>query len=125
MQATRQRDTQCEVDLRSAVYRRGLRYRIDWQVPGTRRRADIAFPSLKIAVMVDGCFWHACPVHATWPKNNAVWWRKKILANKERDRDTDERLKRDGWKVLRFWEHEDPSNAAKKVLAAVKSRQDR
>jgi DNA mismatch endonuclease, patch repair protein len=94
-------------------------------VPGTRRRADVVFPSLKIAVMVDGCFWHACPIHATWPKNNAAWWREKILANKERDRNTDERLQREGWKVLRFWEHEDPSKAAKKVLALVKARRDR
>ena len=121
MQATLQRDTACEIDLRSALHRLGLRYRIDWQVPGTRRRADVAFPSLKIAVMVDGCFWHACPMHATWPKSNAVWWREKILGNQKRDRDTDTRLEREGWRVLRFWEHEDPLSAAKRVQAVVKS----
>ena len=93
MQATRQRDTPCEIDLRSALRRLGLRYRVDWQLPGTRRRADVAFPRLKVAIMVDGCFWHACPVHATWPKKNALWWREKILANQKRDRDTDSRLK--------------------------------
>lgn len=121
MQATRRRDTRCEIELRSAIHRLGLRYRVDWQVPGTRRRADVAFPSLKIAVLVDGCFWHACPIHATWPKSNAVWWRRKILANERRDRDTDARLEREGWKVLRFWEHEDPGKAANKVLAVVKT----
>jgi DNA mismatch endonuclease, patch repair protein len=119
MQATRQRDTSCEIDLRSALWRLGLRYRVDWQLPGTRRRADVAFPLLKVAVMVDGCFWHACPVHATWPKKNAVWWREKILANQKRDRDTDSRLKAQGWTVLRFWEHEHSANTATKVLAIV------
>ena len=125
MQATRQRDTPCEIGLRSALRRLGLRYRVDWQLPGTRRRADVAFPRLKVAIMVDGCFWHACPVHATWPKKNALWWREKILANQRRDRDTDSRLKAQGWKVLRFWEHEHSSNAAKKVLSVVTTRRSR
>jgi DNA mismatch endonuclease (patch repair protein) len=125
MQATRQRDTPCEIDLRSALRKLGLHYRVDWQLPGTRRRADVAFPRLKVAVMVDGCFWHACPVHATWPKKNALWWREKILANQKRDRDTDSQLEAQGWRVLRFWEHERPSNAARKVLAAVTTRRGR
>jgi DNA mismatch endonuclease (patch repair protein) len=122
MQMTRRRDTTCEIALRSALHRLGLRYRVDWQLPGTRRRADIAFPRLKVAVMVDGCFWHACPIHGTWPKNNASWWRNKILTNQERDRDTDSRLEAQGWAVLRFWEHDDWSTAAKRVLAMVRSR---
>jgi DNA mismatch endonuclease, patch repair protein len=125
MQATRQRDTPCEIDLRSALRKLGLRYRVDWQLPGTRRRADVAFPRLRVAVMVDGCFWHACPVHATWPKKNALWWREKILANQKRDRDTDSQLEAQGWKVLRFWEHERSSNAARKVLAVVTTRRGR
>lgn len=122
MQTTPQRDTPCEIALRSAVHALGLRYRIDWPLPTTRRRADMAFPRLKIAVMVDGCFWHACPIHATWPKNNAAWWREKIMGNQARDRDTQARLRRQGWRVLRFWEHDDPSKAARKVLAVVERR---
>jgi DNA mismatch endonuclease (patch repair protein) len=117
MQATPQRDTPCEIALRSAVHRLGLRYRVDWPLPGTRRRADLVFPRLKIAVMVDGCFWHGCPVHGTWPKANAAWWRAKILRNVARDRDTDAKLKATGWKVLRFWEHEDPASAARRVAS--------
>jgi len=69
--------------------------------------------------MVDGCFWHACPVHATWPKANAAWWREKILGNVKRDRDTDARLTAAGWLVLRFWEHEETEEAAKAVYRIV------
>jgi len=122
MQATPRRDTPCELAVRSAVHSLGLRYRVDWQLPGTRRRADLAFPRLKIAVMIDGCFWHGCPKHGTWPKANADWWREKILENVRRDRDTDWKLAGVGWKVLRFWEHEDPVAAAYAVAAAVKGK---
>jgi DNA mismatch endonuclease (patch repair protein) len=73
-------------------------------------------------VFVDGCFWHACPVHATWPKANGPWWRSKILANVARDRDTDSRLKKAGWKVLRFWEHENSERAARSVARVVRRR---
>lgn len=81
------------------------------------------FPRWKVAAFVDGCFWHGCPVHGTWPKANAAWWREKIETNRERDRDTTCRLKREGWLVLRFWEHSDPNGAATKVARAVKMRQ--
>jgi DNA mismatch endonuclease (patch repair protein) len=121
MQSTAQRDTPCEVALRRAIYHLGLRYRVHWRLPESRRRADIAFPRQKLAVMVDGCFWHGCPLHGTWPKANARWWRDKILANKARDRDTDMRLEAAGWKVLRFWEHEDASKAATRVAATVRN----
>lgn len=122
MRSTPRRDTPCEMAIRSAVHARGLRYRVDWRLPATRRRADLAFPRLKIAVMVDGCFWHACPVHGTWPKANAGWWRDKILGNVARDRDTDATLTAAGWEVLRFWEHEDAANAANVVARAVANR---
>src|SRR4051812_20892560 len=85
MQRTPQRDTPCELAIRSAVHRLGLRFRVDWKVPGTRRRADLAFVSQKLAVFVDGCFWHSCPKHATWPKANANWWRHKLATNVRRD----------------------------------------
>ena len=120
MLATLRRDTPCELALRSVVHRLGLRYRVDWPLPGTRRRADLAFPRLRIAVMVDGCFWHSCPIHGTWPKANAPWWRKKILGNVARDWDTDAKLKAGGWKVLRFWEHDDPVRAARELAAVVR-----
>ncbi len=119
MQVTPRRDTPCELAVRSAVHAKGLRYRVDWQLPGTRRRADMAFVGVKVAVFIDGCFWHGCPNHATWPKANARWWRNKIETNIQRDRDTDILLRRSGWRVLRFWEHEDSLRAARAIERAV------
>ena len=84
-----------------------------------RRRADLVFPGKRVAVFVDGCFWHACPEHASWPKANADWWREKILANQRRDRDTDRRLAEAGWHVIRIWEHESPAIAADRIQEAV------
>lgn len=122
MVATPRRDTPCELALRSAVHKLGLRYRVDWPLPGTRRRADLAFISARVAVFVDGCFWHGCPVHGTWPKANAAWWRDKINSNIRRDRDTDASLRIGGWRVLRFWEHEDYAVAASIVARTVAQR---
>ena len=122
MQQTLRRDTSCELALRSAVHRMGFRFRVDWPLPGTRRRADLAFITSRVAVFVDGCFWHACPRHATWPKANARWWRQKIQANVRRDRNTDALLKGSGWRVLRFWEHEPSELAARHTVQVVKSR---
>lgn len=116
----RRRDTKPEVALRRALHRRGLRFFVD-RAPskGMRRRADVVFPRRKVAVYVDGCFWHSCPEHATTPRNNAQWWADKLAANVTRDRDTDTRLANEGWTVLRFWEHEDPETAAETVAAAL------
>jgi DNA mismatch endonuclease (patch repair protein) len=122
MQGTRRRDTGGELALRAALHRSGLRFRVDWPLPGTRRRADVAFPARRIAVFVDGCFWHGCPDHGTWPRANARWWRAKIEANVARDRDTVTQLTAIGWAVLRFWEHDDPGRAAATVTRAVRRR---
>jgi DNA mismatch endonuclease, patch repair protein len=122
MQATRQRDTPGELALRSALRALGLRYRVDAALPGTRRRADVVFIRAKVAVFVDGCFWHGCPVHGTWPRANAEWWRSKIDGNRARDADTDNRLRASGWLVLRFWAHDDPLDAAEQIAITLRSR---
>ncbi|MHA6878965.1 very short patch repair endonuclease [Ralstonia pseudosolanacearum] len=120
MAKVRQKGTDAEVALRKEMHRIGLRYRIDYEVLRKPRRvADIAFPGRKIAIFVDGCFWHGCPEHATWPKRNADFWRQKIEANRQRDEDTNERLRSIGWTVLRFWSHESPAEAAKAVAHVV------
>ncbi|MET0197261.1 MAG: very short patch repair endonuclease, partial [Rhodococcus fascians] len=109
----RRRDTKPEVALRRELHRLGLRYFVDRApLKGMRRRADVVFPRRKVAVYVDGCFWHSCPVHATKPRNNAQWWADKLAANVARDRDTDARLEAEGWTVVRVWEHEPVTDAA-------------
>jgi DNA mismatch endonuclease (patch repair protein) len=124
MQATRRRDTPGEIALRTALRALGLRYRVDVTLPGTRRRADVAFLKKKVAVFVDGCFWHGCPEHGTWPKANANWWQTKIKTNQRRDKDTELRLQAAGWTVLRFWEHADAAVAARCVAKALKEQSD-
>lgn len=120
MRKQRRRDTAPEVALRRELHRRGARFFVDRApLPGLRRRADLVFPRKRVAVYVDGCFWHSCPQHATSPKNNAQWWADKLAANVVRDRDTDARLADAGWRVLRIWEHEDPIEAADRVQAAL------
>src|SRR4051794_11457531 len=102
MARQRRGDTKAEVELRRALHRSGFRFRVNWPVPGRpRRRIDIAFTRAKLAVMVDGCFWHVCPEHSTWPSNNAEWWRIKLTNNVARDRDTDGALDAAGWEVVR------------------------
>ncbi|WP_112466941.1 very short patch repair endonuclease [Streptomyces triticisoli] len=114
------RDTAPEVAVRRLLHSAGLRYRINVPVPGMPRRTiDIVFPKAKIAVFMDGCFWHGCPWHATQPKSNAEWWRAKLDKNVARDRETTEHLQAVGWTVLRYWEHESPSEVAEAVMHAV------
>ena len=110
------RDTRPEVLLRQELFARGLRYRVQYKVPGlARRRIDIAFTRWRVAVQVDGCFWHGCPDHGTSPNRNSEWWRWKIARNKARDRDTDVQLRSLGWTVIRVWEHDDPGSAAQRI----------
>jgi DNA mismatch endonuclease (patch repair protein) len=123
MARVRQRDTRAEMRLRRSLHARGLRFRVQLPLPdGGRRRADVVFPRARVVVFVDGCFWHGCPTHATWPKANADFWREKIETNRRRDRDTDRRLGSLGWCVIRVWEHEDPETAASKIEAVVRAQ---
>lgn len=122
MQSNRGRDTKPELAIRSAVHRRGLRFRVDAPpVPSMRRTADLVFRPTRVAVFVDGCFWHGCPVHGTRPVANAAWWAAKLDRNAERDAETTKQLEALGWMVLRFWEHDDPEGVADIVEAAVRS----
>ncbi|MGH3866778.1 MAG: very short patch repair endonuclease [Pseudonocardiaceae bacterium] len=124
MQLQRTRDTAPELALRRLLHARGLRYRVDRApLPGLRRRADIVFGPARVAVYVDGCFWHGCPEHGNpRPAANGWYWPAKIAANKARDADTDQRLRAAGWIVIRTWEHDDPAQTADLVDAAVRHR---
>jgi DNA mismatch endonuclease (patch repair protein) len=120
MQMQRRAATTPEVQLRRILHRRGLRFRVNYPVPGRPRRSvDIAFTKRKLAIFVDGCFWHKCPTHSVAVKNNGDWWAAKLEANVKRDRTTTEALVAQGWRVLRVWEHEDPEHAADLVEAAL------
>lgn len=122
MKTQRRRDTKPELEVRRAVFALGLRYRVDVApIPG-RRRADLVFTRARVAVYVDGCFWHGCPQHATQPKANSEWWVTKLARNRERDEDTHARIVAAGWFPLRVWEHEVPAIAASRIAAVVGAR---
>ena len=110
-----------ELAIRKLLHAAGFRYRVNHLVlPKLRRRADIAFTRAKLAVFVDGCFWHECPDHATYPKANAEWWREKLARNVTRDRETDRLLNEAGWIVVRVWEHENPTDAAERIVTSLR-----
>lgn len=116
MQANRARDTKPEVALRSALWRAGLRFFKNRRPIGGRRcEVDIVFPSDRVAVQVDGCFWHGCPDHGTSPVANGDWWRAKLDRNRERDLANTLALQQAGWTVLRVWEHESVAFAVQEV----------
>lgn len=123
MQSQPSRDTAPELALRRVLHALGLRYRVD-RAPlrGLRRRADVVFGPTRVAVYVDGCFWHVCPQHGTWPRANAEWWKAKLERNKARDVETNVRLEAEDWKVIRVWEHELPEAAAFRIAALVEIR---
>jgi DNA mismatch endonuclease, patch repair protein len=124
MRANRGRDTRPEKALRSAVHALGMRYRVNVRpITAVRRTADLVFPKLKIAVFLDGCFWHGCPEHYRPAKGStASFWHDKINGNQRRDSDTDQRLLDAGWDVIRVWEHEDPIDAASHVAQRVNAK---
>ncbi len=114
------RDTTPEVAVRKLLHAQGFRYRVNARVPGMpRRTVDILFLGPRVAVFLDGCFWHGCPQHATSPRSNADWWRQKLDRNMARDFETTQHMAADGWHVLRFWEHESPTDVADRVAAEV------
>lgn len=121
MVANRSRDTGPELAVRRAVHALGMRYRVDVRpLPHVRRTADLVVGSVKVAVFVDGCFWHSCPRHSTRPAANAAYWDQKLRRNTERDAETDILLADAGWRAIRVWEHEDPSLAAAAILDEVR-----
>ncbi|HEY9326882.1 MAG TPA: very short patch repair endonuclease [Streptomyces sp.] len=114
------RDTAPEVAVRKLLHASGYRYRLNERVPHmSRRTIDIAFTRVKVAVFLDGCFWHGCPEHATQPKSNAEWWRQKLDRNMARDAETTAHLVTEGWTVLRFWEHQPSVQVAERVAEVV------
>ncbi|MGD1056748.1 MAG: very short patch repair endonuclease [Solirubrobacteraceae bacterium] len=120
MQRQRERDTTLERQIRSLLHARGLRFYVHRQLlADVRREVDIVFPTVRLAVFVDGCWWHGCPQHVTWPKSNAQFWRQKIEANRVRDIDTTRRLENEDWRVVRIWEHTTANAAAMLIEANV------
>jgi DNA mismatch endonuclease (patch repair protein) len=101
----------------------GLRYRVSARpLPDLRRTADIVFRPTRVAVFVDGCFWHGCPEHGSQPRANSEYWAPKLARNIERDRETNSALEAAGWKVVRIWEHEDANHAAQRIARVVEAR---
>jgi DNA mismatch endonuclease (patch repair protein) len=102
MRAVKSQDTRLEVTFRSKLWAKGLRYRLKSRLPG---KPDLVFPTARVSVFIDSCFWHACPRHCRYPKSNQSYWTVKLLRNRERDRIVTRSHKKLGWKVVRIWEH--------------------
>ncbi|MFC5924646.1 very short patch repair endonuclease [Micromonospora vulcania] len=125
MRANKARDTGPERRLRSLLHKRGLRYRVSVRpLPGLRRTADVVFSAARVAVFVDGCYWHGCPDHYRPARVNDQFWREKIDGNRARDTETNQILTDAGWSVIRIWEHENPVVAADRVEGVVRGRID-
>jgi len=123
MKAAKPKNTAPEEKLRYELRKLKLSFRNNRKlIPDVNRIADIVFYKFKVVVLVDGCFWHGCPKHGTWPKQNAEFWKKKIEVNIERDKSTNSLLRKNGWKVIRIWEHEDSQKAAQKIFKVIQSR---
>ena len=117
MSKVRRSSTGPELAIRQELFRRGHRYRIDYRLPGLRTRADLAFPRERLAIYVDGCFWHRCPIHSTSPLTNALWWEAKLHDNEQRDRKIVDGAASAGWVVRRYWSHEDPIAVASAICS--------
>lgn len=123
MQAIRSRDTAPELAVRHLLHAHGFRYRVDFPpLAGVRRTADIVFPGPRVAVFIDGCFWHSCPEHGHNVDTNASYWGPKLARNRERDLETSDILIANGWLPVRFWAHEDPVMIADQIEWLVRSR---
>lgn len=123
MHNTRQRDTPVEMRVRHLLLERQLAFEVDRSIAGvTRSRPDLVFSEERVAVFLDGCFWHSCPLHGTTPHSNRGWWLEKLAANVERDRRHDLELRTAGWLVLRFWEHEEPELVVETIEDRVRER---
>lgn len=121
MQGNRKTGTRPEAEVRKRLYRMGLRYRKNWPLR-TRTTAvtpDIVFIGARVAVFIDGCFWHCCPEHFRMPQSNTEYWEAKLTRNRARDREVEEALAEDGWRVARFWEHVLPEVAADEIACLV------
>lgn len=120
MSRIRGKNTAPEIKLRKMLFAAGARgYRIHYKLPG---KPDIVFVKKKIAIFVDGCFWHKCPVCFQEPATRKEFWMKKIQSNIDRDKKVNEQLKCDGWTVIRIWEHEikkEPEEAVQKIIALL------
>ena len=121
MSAIHSKNTLPEICLRKVLWSKGLRFRINYG----EEKIDIAFPSRKIAIFVDGCFWHSCPIHSHVPKTNRNYWLPKLEKNVLRDKLKEERLRREGWTIIRVWEHDlkrsnDTNAIAEKLLESIK-----
>jgi DNA mismatch endonuclease (patch repair protein) len=123
MRANKKWDSRPEVRLRSELHARGLRFRKHSPIraSGIVVRPDITFPVERLAIFVDGCFWHACPDHGTRPRKNSLYWRTKLDRNVVRDRRVDRALSDNGWSVLRLWEHVPPGEAADQIVKELRS----
>ncbi|WP_279586857.1 very short patch repair endonuclease [Diaminobutyricimonas sp. TR449] len=120
MQANRSRDTSPELAVRRLLHASGFRFRVNYRPQrALRRTADIVFTKARIAVFIDGCFWHSCAQHASVPRTNVEYWGPKLARNRDRDRETTDLLQREGWIVLRFWEHEAPDVVANSIIDRV------
>jgi DNA mismatch endonuclease (patch repair protein) len=124
MRANRRRDSRPELALRSLLFAAGLRYRCDLRLDldGKSVRPDVVFTKRKVAVFIDGCFWHSCPIHGNPPRVNSSYWGPKLLRNRERDIEDTDVLERAGWRVIRVWEHESPAEAYVRIVEALAGR---
>lgn len=122
MRGNRRRDTKPELAVRRLVHAQGLRYRVDARpLRDLNRRADMVFTRAKVAVMIDGCYWHGCPEHGTQPRTNPNYWAAKIARNVERDAETNRILVDAGWTVIRAWEHEDPAEVCDRIVSSLRT----